>query len=99
MLLYDSPVSGNCYKVRLLAAQLGLSLERGDRRRGRHVEPVAAARAPEPWAGGAGAIADIGLFAYTHVANEGGFDLGGYPAVRAWLDRVRSQPRHIPITA
>ncbi len=43
-------------------------------------------------------IADIALFAYTHVAHEGGFDLGGHPAVRAWLDRVRSQPRHVPIT-
>jgi glutathione S-transferase len=43
-------------------------------------------------------IADIALYAYTHVAHEGGFDLAGYPAVRAWLERVRSQPRHIPIT-
>jgi glutathione S-transferase len=43
-------------------------------------------------------IADIALYAYTHVANEGGFDLEPYPAVRAWLGRVRSQPRHIPIT-
>lgn len=43
-------------------------------------------------------IADIGLYAYTHVAGEGGFDLAPYPAIRSWLDRVRSQPRHIPIT-
>jgi len=43
-------------------------------------------------------IADIALYAYTHVAHEGGFDLEPYPAVRAWLARVRSQPRHIPIT-
>jgi glutathione S-transferase len=43
-------------------------------------------------------IADIALYAYTHVAHEGGFELSGYPAVRAWLERVRSQPRHIPIT-
>jgi glutathione S-transferase len=43
-------------------------------------------------------IADIALYAYTHVADEGGFDLAGYPAVRAWLARVKSQPRHIPIT-
>ncbi len=33
-------------------------------------------------------IADIALYAYTHVASEGGFDLGPYPAVRAWLGRV-----------
>jgi glutathione S-transferase len=42
-------------------------------------------------------IADIALYAYTHVADEGGFDLGRFPAVRAWLDRVRAEPRHISI--
>jgi glutathione S-transferase len=44
-------------------------------------------------------IADIALYAYTHVAHEGGFDMGGYPAIAAWLERVISQPGHIPITA
>jgi glutathione S-transferase len=44
-------------------------------------------------------IADIALFAYTHVAHEGGFDLGRYPSVRAWLDRVAAQPGHVPIEA
>ena len=44
-------------------------------------------------------IADIALYAYTHVAPEGGFELEDYPAIRAWLDRVRAQPGHIPITA
>jgi glutathione S-transferase len=44
-------------------------------------------------------IADIGLYAYTHVAEEGGFDLAPYPAVAAWLDRVRAQPGHVAITA
>jgi glutathione S-transferase len=43
-------------------------------------------------------IADIALYAYTHVAGEGGFDLEPHPAVRAWLDRVRAQPGHVPIT-
>lgn len=43
-------------------------------------------------------IADIALYAYTHVAGEGGFDLAPFPAVRAWLDRVRAQPGHVPIT-
>ena len=42
-------------------------------------------------------IADISLYAYTHVAHEGGFDLTAYPAVRAWLDRVAEQPRHVTI--
>jgi glutathione S-transferase len=43
-------------------------------------------------------IADIGLFAYTHVADEGGFDLGQFPAIQAWLERVKAQPQHIRIT-
>jgi glutathione S-transferase len=43
-------------------------------------------------------IADIALYAYTHVAHEGGFDLSHYPNIRAWLERVRTQPKHIPIT-
>ena len=42
-------------------------------------------------------IADIGLYAYTHVAHEGGFDLERYPAIRDWLDRVVEQPCHVPI--
>jgi glutathione S-transferase len=41
-------------------------------------------------------IADIALFAYTHTAGEGGFDLQPYPGIRGWLDRVRMQPGHIP---
>ena len=44
-------------------------------------------------------VADIALYAYTHVAHEGGFDLSGYPAVGAWLDRVAAQPGHVPISA
>ncbi len=43
-------------------------------------------------------IADIALYAYTHVAPEGGFELEPYPAIRAWLTRVATQPGHIPIT-
>jgi glutathione S-transferase len=43
-------------------------------------------------------IADIALYAYTHVAEEGGFALAGYPAVRAWLARVAAQPGYVPIT-
>jgi len=44
-------------------------------------------------------IADIALYAYTHVADEGGFDLDRYPAITAWLDRVAGRPAHVPITA
>jgi len=49
--------------------------------------------------GGAFSIADISLYAYTHVADKGGFDLGPYANVRAWIDRVASRPGHVPITA
>jgi glutathione S-transferase len=43
-------------------------------------------------------IADISLYAYTHVAPEGGFELEPYPGIRAWLARVATQPGHVAIT-
>jgi glutathione S-transferase len=53
-----------------------------------------------PWfVGDAMTLADISLYAYTHAADEGGFDLGPYPAVRAWLEQVVQQPGHVPIDA
>lgn len=51
-----------------------------------------------PWFGGQRyTIADIGLFAYTHVADEGGFNLDLYPRVREWLLRVAAQPGFVPM--
>ena len=44
-------------------------------------------------------IADISLYAYTHVAHEGDFDLEPYPSVRGWLERVAVQPGHVAIDA
>jgi glutathione S-transferase len=44
-------------------------------------------------------IADIALFAYTHVAEEGGFSLEKFPGIQAWIERVQAQPQHIPITS
>ena len=44
-------------------------------------------------------IADISLYAYTHVAHEGDFDLEPYRAIRAWLGRVAAQPGHVAIDA
>jgi glutathione S-transferase len=44
-------------------------------------------------------IADISLYAYTHVAHEGGFELDGYPAIGAWLGRVASRPGYVSIDA
>ena len=199
MLLYNSPISGNCYKVRLLAAHLGIPLElqhmdvvdRSNRRDvlgalnpalrgptlvlddGRplaesgaivwhlaegsrfipadpyeraqvlqwmffeqyELEPTIAivrflvaysGRAEEyaelieqrtkggykvldameahiagrDWfVGDAMTLADIALYAYTHVAPEGGFDLEPYPAIRRWLERVAAEPGHVPIDA
>jgi glutathione S-transferase len=199
VLLYDSPVSGNCYKVRLLLARLGLPYERrtmdvidrsnraevlgglnpalrvptlvlddgralgesgailwyfgegtpflpddryerarvlqwmffeqydhepaiavarfwlaysgqpenvGDRLEGWQKQGVKALGAMEQhldgreWFVGDGlTIADIALYAYTHVADEGGFDLEPFAAVRAWLDRVAAQPGHVPMQA
>jgi glutathione S-transferase len=199
VLLYDSPVSGNCYKVRLLLAHLGIAYERkelsvSDRSNrpdvlgglnpalrvptlvlddGRSLgesgailwyfgegtrfvpddrfaraqvlqwmffeqydhEPAIAVvrfwlaysgradefadRVPERTAAGYRALdamqrhldgraylvgdgltlADVALYAYTHVAGEGGFDLERYPAIRAWLGRVAAEPGHVPIDA
>ena len=196
MLLYDSPVSGNCYKVRLLLAHLGLPYERRTvdvvDRSNRHEllgelnpalrvptlvlddgrplaesgailwyfgegtrfvpedryeraqvlqwmffeqydhEPVIAvvrfwvaySDSPEVYAhrleewhrngnralaamenhldgrdwfvGDAMTLADIALYAYTHVADEGGFELDRYPSIRAWLARVAAEPGHVP---
>jgi glutathione S-transferase len=44
-------------------------------------------------------IADIALYAYTHVASEGSFELSRYPRVRGWLERVAGRPGHVPIDA
>jgi glutathione S-transferase len=199
MLLYDSPVSGNCYKVRLLFAHLGIAYERrtmdvadrsdrpavlgglnpalrvptlvlddgrslaesgaitwyfGDGTPWLPADPFARAQVlqwmffeqydHEPaiavvrfWlrysgrpddfrdrlaertaagyraldamerhldgraylVGDAPSLADISLYAYTHVAPEGDFDLDRYPAIRSWLDRIAALPGHVPIDA
>ena len=167
--LYHMPASGNCYKIRLLAAQLGLDLDEqevdiaagesnailcwmaedtplwaGDRLqrarvlqwlffeqyshepyiatnrawltlfgRGEEMRERIEANKPSGYAaldvmeqaldrqdflaGGYG-IADIALFAYTHVAEEGEYDLSGYPNIRGWLQRVRQQPGFVPMS-
>ena len=46
-------------------------------------------------AGGQLSTADISLYAYTHVAGEGGFDLQNYPAVRQWLNLIQSEPKYV----
>jgi glutathione S-transferase len=58
------------------------------------------ARSGEPYVvGAAPTLADIALYAYTHVAHEGGFELDRYPAIGEWLERVASEPGHVPIEA
>jgi len=53
-----------------------------------------------PWFSSLGyGIADIALFAYTHCAEDGGFELSRYPAVQSWLVRVRAQPGFVPMPA
>jgi glutathione S-transferase len=186
VLLYDSPVSGNCYKVRLLLAHLGIPYERhpmdvvdrsnrpevlgglnpalrvptlvlddgrplaesgailwyfgeGTRfvpedpyRRAQmlqwmffeqydHEPAIAVVRfwvaysgRPEAFAdrlaerhldgrdffvGDEPSLADIALYAYTHVAHEGGFELDAYPSVQEWVARVAELPGHVPIDA
>ena len=42
-------------------------------------------------------LADISLYAYTHVAHEGGFDLSGYPAIRAWIARIQGLDAYLPM--
>lgn len=74
--------------------RLALTLERGNRALGvmeRHLAENSF------FAGDAPSVADIALYAYTHEAGKGGFDLSAYPAVGAWLDRVRADPGHVPI--
>jgi glutathione S-transferase len=44
-------------------------------------------------------LADVALYSYTHVAEEGGFDLKPYPSIQAWLARVVATPGYIPIDA
>jgi glutathione S-transferase len=112
MLLYDSATSGNCYKVRLLFAVLRYWLNYAPQQpseaeiAAKHAGGEAALRAMERhlqsrrfFVGEAYTIADIALYAYTHTADTSGFDVSEYPAIGAWLARVRDQSGHVPITA
>jgi glutathione S-transferase len=47
------------------------------------------------FAAGRYSVADIALYAYTHLADQCDFDLSAFPAIRAWLDRVSAEPRHV----
>ena len=48
--------------------------------------------------GNAPTIADISLFAYTHVAHEGGFSLESYPSIQAWISRLKALPNYVEMS-
>jgi glutathione S-transferase len=50
-------------------------------------------------AGATFSIADISLYAYSHIAGDGGYDLAAFPAIGSWLERVAALPGHLPIDA
>ncbi len=92
--------------VRFLLAYSGEAEKHGDRIRELTVSGYKALDAMERHladrtflVGDRYSIADISLYAYTHVAHEGGFDLGPYPAIEGWLERVAAQPGHVTIDA
>ncbi|TIV91715.1 MAG: glutathione S-transferase family protein, partial [Mesorhizobium sp.] len=74
--------------------RLALTLERGNKALGvmnQHLQQN------EFFAGNAYSVADIALYAYTHTAEMGGFQIEAYPAVAAWLKRVEADKGHVPI--
>ncbi|MDR7034870.1 glutathione S-transferase family protein [Mesorhizobium sp. BE184] len=73
--------------------RLATTLERGNKALGVMEQRLAAS----PFFAGGYSVADIALYAYTHDAGAGGFDLGAYPAVSAWLKRVEADPGHVPM--
>jgi len=75
-------------------AELPRLLERGDKALAVMEQHLAR---EDFFAGEGYSIADIALYAYTHCAADGGFELARYPAVVTWLARVKAQPRHVPL--
>jgi glutathione S-transferase len=91
--------------ARFIAKYLGLPEERRQeyaaKQRGGHkaLSVMERALSASPYLVGTSlTIADISLYAYTHVAHEGGFELSGYPQVQAWLLRVAAHPKHVAMT-
>ncbi len=73
--------------------RLATTLERGNKALGVMEKRLA----ESPFFAGDYSVADIALYAYTHDASAGGFDLNAYPAVSAWLKRVEDDPGHVPM--
>ncbi|SEF86174.1 glutathione S-transferase [Billgrantia desiderata] len=90
--------------ARFIAKYLGLPEERRAEYEGKQaggykaLDVMEQTLAASPYlAGETLSVADVALYAYTHVAHEGGFSLVDYPAVQAWLARVAAHPRHVPM--
>jgi glutathione S-transferase len=95
-------IATNRYWIHILGDSDGFAAQIAER----HPKGVAALEVMEQhlgttayFVGNQYSVADISLYAYTHVAEQGGYDLRPYAAVREWLTRVASQPGHVPITA
>jgi glutathione S-transferase len=87
LLLHSSPA-----EVASLSERIAANHTRGEQALAVMEQQLAA----NDWlAAGRYTIADIALYAYTHTAGDGGFDLSPYPGVRGWLDRVRTQPGYV----
>lgn len=92
--------------ARYIKIYLGLPAERRDEYHGKQAGGHQALRVMEqqlartPFiCGDQLSIADLSLYAYTHVADQGGFDLQPYPALRRWLARIEAQPGYRPMSA
>jgi glutathione S-transferase len=84
------------FRAEASPARMSQLLEKGNRALAIIEQRLAAA----DWlAGGAFTIADISLYAYTHMAAEGGYDLTRFPAIDRWLHRVAALPGHITLDA
>jgi glutathione S-transferase len=77
-------------------ARMAQLLDTGNRALGIMERRLAAA---EWLAGDAFSLADISLYAYTHMAADGGYDLAQFPGITRWLDRVAGRPGHVTIVA
>ncbi len=99
---HEPPIAGNRYWLRYQSAEARAGKEQmieANRARGAHALAVMEGHlAAHSWFSGPEyGIADIALYAYTHVAEEGEFSLAPFTAVRSWVDRVAAQPGHIAL--
>jgi len=99
--MHESSIAVNRFLIAFVnrAEQLAEAIKFNHRRGVTALDAMERHLADDPFfVGGQYSIADIALYGYTHVAPEGNFDLEPYPAIRAWLERVREQPGHVPMT-